>query len=84
MFERWGRRWELLRGYCVVEPEGWVLELYDLTDHPLGELVLFAHWPDRGELSVSQYRPRLSPEIVAWFTDEARVAIAPVQDQADG
>jgi hypothetical protein len=78
MFERWGRRWECLRGYAVVEPEGWFLELWDITDDPSGEVVLFARWPDRGELSVSQYRAELCPEIVTWFTDEARVAIAPI------
>ena len=26
MFERWGRRWECLQGYAVVEPEGWFFE----------------------------------------------------------
>jgi hypothetical protein len=41
-------------------------------------LVLFARWPDGGSLSVTQYREGLLPEIVAWFTDEARTAIAPI------
>jgi hypothetical protein len=77
MFERWGRRWECLRGYAVVEPEGWFFEVWDITHGPGGELVLFARWPEGGELNVSQYRADLSPEIVAWFTEEARVAIAP-------
>ncbi len=75
MFERWGREWECLRGHAVVEPEGWFFELRDITDGPSGDLVLFAHWPVGGELSVSQYRSGLSPEIVAWFTGQARVAI---------
>jgi hypothetical protein len=83
MFERWGRRWECIRGYAVVEPEGWFLELSDITDSPIGEVVLFARWPDGGELSVSQYSAGLAHEIVAWFTDEARVAIAPMHAESD-
>jgi hypothetical protein len=79
VFERWGRQWECLRGYAVVEPEGWFLELLDITDDPNGQVVLIARWPDGGQLSVSQYRPGLPAEIVAWFTDEARVAIAPIE-----
>lgn len=78
MFERWGRKWECIRGYAVVEPEGWFLELWDITEDPT-DVVLIAHWPDGGELRVSQYRTGLAPEIVAWFTDQARVAIAPIR-----
>jgi hypothetical protein len=78
VFELWGRRWECLRGFAVVEPEGWFLELRDVTANPSGESVLIARWPDGGELTVSQYCTGLPREIVAWFTDEARVAIAPI------
>ena len=78
MLEKWGRRWECVRGYAVVAPEGWFLELWDITDDPSSEVVLIAPWPDGGELNVSQYRLGLPAEIVAWFTDEARVAIAPI------
>jgi hypothetical protein len=34
-------------------------------------------------LNVSQHRLGLLPEIVAWFTDEARVAIAPIHAEPD-
>jgi hypothetical protein len=78
MFERWGRLWECLRGYAVAKPEGWWFELRDITDDPSGELVLSARWPDGGALTISQHREALSPEIVAWFTAEARDAIAPI------
>src|SRR5262249_18712655 len=66
------------RGYAVVEPKGWFLELWELTDRPTGEVVLFATWPDGGSLSVSQHRDNLSPEIVDWFRSEAESAIAPI------
>jgi hypothetical protein len=77
MFERWGRRWECVRGYAVIEPDGWFLELWDITDNPSGEVVLIARWPDNGVLTVTKYREDLSAEIVSWFTDEARTAIEP-------
>jgi hypothetical protein len=79
VFERLGRRWECVRGYAIVEPEGWFLELWDITDEPISEVVLIARRPARGEFEVSQYRPGLPLEIVAWFTGEARVAIAPIK-----
>jgi hypothetical protein len=75
MFERWGCRWECLRGYAVTDPAGWWFELRDVTD---GATVLFASWPDDGELRVSQHRVELPPGAVEWFTAEAREAIGPV------
>ena len=77
MFERWGRKWERVRGYALVESEGWFLELYDITDDEHRELVLLARWPDGGELIVSQHKEGLDPEIVAWFRAEAQTTIAP-------
>jgi hypothetical protein len=78
MFERWGHQWECIRGYALVEPEGWFLELWDRSNSSLEELVLIARWPDGGDLSVTPYRAGLAPEVVDWFTDEARLAIAPI------
>jgi hypothetical protein len=77
MFERWGRRWECLRGYAVSEPAGWWFELRYLTDDPDGETVLFATRPVGGELRVAQYWDDLPLGVVDWFTAEARVAIGP-------
>ncbi len=78
MFERWGRRWECLRGYDVTR-DGWWFELRDLTDHPDGETVLFAFRPDAtGELVISKYRESLDPEICDWFAAEAAIAISPL------
>ena len=78
MFERWGHRWELVRGYAVVEPEGSFLELRDAEN---GDIVLIAHWPDNGELSVAGYRHDVTPEMIEWFTDQAKSAIAPVSQR---
>jgi hypothetical protein len=75
MFERWGRCWELVRGYAVVEPEGWFLELHDIAN---GDIVLIARWPEEGELVVTAHRDDMTPEMTKWFTDQAKVAIAPV------
>lgn len=83
MFEKWGRRWECSWGYAVVDPEGWWFGMWDVTDGLGDELVLFARWPDGGELSVAQYRAGLAPEIVAWFSDEARIAIAPLPPEPE-
>ncbi len=78
VFERSGRRWECLRGYAVADPVGWWFELRDLTDDPDGETVLFATWPDGGDLSVTQHRTGVPLEVVEWFTAEAKIAISPL------
>ena len=80
MFERCGRCWELVRGYAVVQPEGWFLELHDADN---GDIVLIAHWPDNGELSVTAYRDDVTPEMIEWFTDQAKSGIAPVSAEAE-
>jgi hypothetical protein len=81
MFERWGRRWECLRGYAVVDSVGPCFELRDITEGGPGLVVLFASWPEGGVLSVSQHRDGLAKEIVDWFINEAKVAIGPGQDE---
>ena len=84
MFTRWGRKWECLRGYSVIEPEGWFFEMWDVTNGPIGELVLGARRSEGGDLSVTQYRHGLALDVVAWFTDEAIVAIAAEGQSNDG
>ena len=78
MLDKWGRRWELVRGYSVIAPEGWFLEMNDITDNPSGDIVLIARWPDGGELSIKSCRPDVTPEMVEWFTKAAKEAIAPM------
>jgi hypothetical protein len=83
MFYRWGRLWECLRGYAVVDPVGWWFELIDVTDDGNGQVVLFASRQEDGALIVLQHRDVMLPEIVEWFTAEAKKAIGPIANDTD-